>query len=76
MAIQPITNLPKKGKEEPLPPKRGRIKAKIFEELFESIAYFASKAGKKACGDGGSSSDEGSAFNCPPPTAYASDPGP
>ncbi|RWR85888.1 hypothetical protein CKAN_01476400 [Cinnamomum micranthum f. kanehirae] len=76
MAIQPIINFPKKGKGEPLPPKRGRIKAKIFEDLLESIPYLASRAGKKAGEDGGSSSDDGPAFSSPPPSAYALDSGP
>ncbi|KAJ8631482.1 hypothetical protein MRB53_024805 [Persea americana] len=73
--FQPTSPRKKTGKGNPLP-KRGQIKAKIFEDIFKSIAYFTSKTGKKAGTDGGSSSDGVSAFTSPPPSAYASDSGP
>lgn len=74
MPFQP-TNPPKIGKGNPMP-KRGQIKAKIVEDLHKSISYFVSKAGKKAGGDGSSSSGIGSAFTSPHPSAYASNSGP
>lgn len=75
LQFQPTSPPKKTGKGNPLP-KRNQIKAKIFKDIFRSIAYLASKSVKNARGDGSSSSDGGSAFASPPPSAYASDSGP
>ncbi|KAH7863797.1 hypothetical protein Vadar_022130 [Vaccinium darrowii] len=57
-----------------LPPKRGQIKARIFESLVKTISSVASKTGEKlgmTQGEGGGGSS--SASNSPPPSTYNSD---
>ena len=57
------------------PPKRGQIKAQIFESLTKTVVSRASKLGKavgRIIGEGGSGSG-GSASSTPPPSAYNSD---
>jgi hypothetical protein len=59
------------------PPKRGQIKAQIFESLAKTVVSRASKLGKavgRIIGEGGSGSGSGgSASSTPPLSAYNSD---
>ncbi|KAI3461485.1 hypothetical protein Pfo_018148 [Paulownia fortunei] len=71
---------PPRNQNVTLPPKRGRVKAQIFESLAGTVSYVASKArqalAKIGGGGGGGSSDSStstSTTTSPPPSAYASD---
>ncbi|KAI8573775.1 hypothetical protein RHMOL_Rhmol01G0302200 [Rhododendron molle] len=58
-----------------LPPKRGQIKARIFESLVKTISSVASKTGE-ALGrirKEGGGSGSGSNSDSPPPSTYNSD---
>ncbi|KAJ7980937.1 Transcriptional regulator like [Quillaja saponaria] len=62
------------------PPKRGQIKAQIFESLVKSVTSMASKAGEplgqnraEAGGGGGLDGNSASTFSTPLLTAYNSD---
>ncbi|KAK2643249.1 hypothetical protein Ddye_025012 [Dipteronia dyeriana] len=72
MATVPPTPQKKKN-ERTLPPKRGKIKAKIFETLVNKVVGTTSKADGRGAAEknGGEGSD--SATTTPPPSAYNSD---
>ncbi|EXC33215.1 hypothetical protein L484_011192 [Morus notabilis] len=56
----------KKKKETSIPPKRGQIKAQIFESLVKTVVSMASGAGAH------SATGETSASTAPPPSSYNS----
>ncbi|KAL0370044.1 UNVERIFIED_CONTAM: hypothetical protein Sangu_0322500 [Sesamum angustifolium] len=74
MATAPSAPRPTKNKEgATLPPRRGRVKAQIFQSLAEAVSSLASKAISKIGGGGGDSSTHSSTAMSGPPSAYASD---
>ncbi|KAK1586786.1 hypothetical protein Q3G72_006133 [Acer saccharum] len=72
-AMATVYSTPQKRKSERnFPPKRGKIKAKIFETLMKKVVSVASKAsGRAAEKNRGEGSD--SATATPPPSAYNSE---
>ncbi|PSS28945.1 Junctophilin-1 like [Actinidia chinensis var. chinensis] len=66
---------PSKKQNPSFPPKRGQIKAQIFESWVNALSLAVSKAGE-ALGRirrGGVGSSGGSTSESPPPSAYNSD---
>lgn len=61
-----------KEKAASFPPKRGKIKAQIFNSLVKIVTSTVSKAGKFK-GSGGDNSGGDSATSTPPPSDYNSD---
>lgn len=58
------------------PPKRGQVKAQIFESFSETVSFAVSKAGEvlaKIKGGGGGSDSSTSFTASPPLSEYASD---
>lgn len=80
MATSPLNPPRRQNNINQLPPKRGRIKAQIFESLAGTVYDVAAKAGealaKIPLGNGGrdgGGSNSTSAATSPPPSAYDSD---
>ncbi|KAB2606776.1 hypothetical protein D8674_006493 [Pyrus ussuriensis x Pyrus communis] len=55
------------------PPRRGQIKAKIFESLVKAVTNMTSKPGAQGKNGGEGSGGGGSASTTSPPSAYSSD---